>query len=93
MKALWVTVLDRFWAVPLLCAVGAAGLGSALSSLDAVLNTSFTLPFLFAGGPEGARALLSAIMCAAAADQTGRPGPQCNRSAALWSSLVPDGLA
>jgi uncharacterized membrane protein len=61
-KALLVTVLDRFWAVPLLCAVGAAGLGLALSNLDAVLDTSFTLPFLFAGGPEGARALLSAII-------------------------------
>jgi uncharacterized membrane protein len=61
-KALLANVLDRFWAVPLLCAVAAAGLGLALSNLDALLNTSFTLPFLFAGGPEGARALLSAII-------------------------------
>lgn len=62
MKGWLVGVLDRFWAVPLLCAVAAGGLALALSGLDAVLDTSFTLPFLFAGGPEGARSLLSAII-------------------------------
>ena len=55
-------VLERFWVIPLLCAAAAAGLGLAMTGLDALLDTSFTLPLLFAGGPEGARALLSAII-------------------------------
>lgn len=52
---------DQFWALPLLCAVAAGGLGLAVTELDDFLNTSLALPFLFAGGPEGARSLLSAI--------------------------------
>jgi uncharacterized membrane protein len=58
----WRGVLDRFWVLPLLCAVIAAALGVGMTTLDALLGTSFTLPWLFAGGPEGARALLSAII-------------------------------
>lgn len=54
-------VLDQFWALPLLCAVLAGGLGLAVTLIDESLDTSLTLPFLFAGGPEGARALLGAI--------------------------------
>jgi uncharacterized membrane protein len=46
----------------MLCAIVAAVLGLTLSTLDDSLNTPSTLPFLFAGGPEGARALLSAIV-------------------------------
>ena len=53
---------DRFWALPLLCAVLAVLLGLGLTAIDDVLDTSLRLPFLFAGGPEGARALLSAII-------------------------------
>ena len=52
---------DRFWALPLLCAAVAAALGLILSELDDTFDTSLNLPFLFGGGPEGARALLSAI--------------------------------
>ncbi len=62
MKSLWFWLQDRFWALPLLCAVAAAALGLGLTGLDARLDTSLTLPFLFAGGPEGARSLLSAII-------------------------------
>ena len=53
---------DKFWAVPLLCAVLAALLGLSLTALDDWFDTSLKVPFLFAGGPEGARALLSAII-------------------------------
>lgn len=53
---------DRFWVVPLLFAIGATLLGLALTALDDWLDTSLTLPLLFAGGPEGARAVLSAII-------------------------------
>ncbi len=62
MTSLWFWLQDRFWALPLLCAVAAAALGLGLTGLDARLDTSLTLPFLFAGGPEGARSLLSAII-------------------------------
>ncbi|SED14329.1 Uncharacterized membrane protein [Nocardioides exalbidus] len=53
---------DKFWAVPLLCAALAGALGLSLTALDDWFDTSLTVPFLFAGGPEGARALLSAII-------------------------------
>jgi uncharacterized membrane protein len=53
---------ERFWALPLACAAAAVGAGLALTELDDRLDTTLTLPFLFAGGPEGARAVLSAII-------------------------------
>jgi uncharacterized membrane protein len=55
-------LLDQFWALPLLCALVAATLGLVVSRIDEALDTSLSLPFLFSGGPEGARALLSAII-------------------------------
>lgn len=61
MTVLWYRMKDKFWALPLCCAVVAAGLGLAFVAIDKSLDTSFSLPFLFTGGPEGARALLSAI--------------------------------
>ncbi|NUT51475.1 MAG: DUF2254 domain-containing protein [Saccharothrix sp.] len=51
---------DRFWALPLAIALAAAGLAVALTTLDLELFGS--LPVLFSGGPEGARALLAAII-------------------------------
>lgn len=62
MTRFWRRLRDRFWIVPLLFAVGATLLGLALTTLDDRLDTSLTLPLLFAGGPEGARAVLSAII-------------------------------
>ena len=62
MRPLLARLLDQFWALPLLCAVVATGLGLGISQVDEALDTSLSLPFLFAGGPEGARALLSAII-------------------------------
>ena len=62
MTQLWARVWHQFWALPLACAVAAGGLGLALCAADATLQTSLSLPFLFAGGPEGARSLLSAII-------------------------------
>ena len=62
MTRFWRRLRDRFWVVPLLFAIGATLLGLALTTLDDMLDTSLTLPLLFAGGPEGARAVLSAII-------------------------------
>ena len=53
---------DRFWALPMLCVVAAVAIGLGITRLDHVLDTQYELPFLFAGGPEGARAVLSAII-------------------------------
>lgn len=62
MTGFFARLRDKFWVVPLICAVAAALLGLALTALDDRFDTSRTLPFLFAGGPEGARSLLSAII-------------------------------
>jgi uncharacterized membrane protein len=55
---------ERFWFLPALCAVLAGAVGIAMPVLDTALLQSAGLPpfFLFTGGPEGARALLSAII-------------------------------
>ncbi len=55
---------ERFWLVPALCAVLAGAVGVAMPALDTTLLELQTLPsyVLFTGGPEGARALLSAII-------------------------------
>ncbi len=55
---------ERFWLLPALCAVLAGVVGVAMPALDTTLLKLQTLPpfFLFTGGPEGARALLSAII-------------------------------
>lgn len=53
---------DRFWVLPLGFALATAFLGLGLTALDDWLDTSLELPLLFAGGPEGARSLLSAII-------------------------------
>ena len=52
----------RFWAIPLLFALAASLLALGVTAVDDSLDTSLRLPFLFAGGPEGARALLAAII-------------------------------
>lgn len=62
MKAALRDVMHRFWALQLLFAIAAAALALWLTALDDSLDTSRRTPFLFAGGPEGARALLSAII-------------------------------
>ena len=62
MRHLWLQLRARFWAVPLVFVVVAVAGGLALTNLDERLDTSIHLPLLFAGGPEGARALLSAII-------------------------------
>ena len=53
---------DRFWLLPVVCAALAAAAGVSLPVIDDFLLRSGSLPFLFGGGPEGARALLSAII-------------------------------
>ena len=55
-------LLDSFWLLPLACAAAAAGLALALGALDQSLDTEVRWPLLFAGGPEGARSLLAAII-------------------------------
>jgi uncharacterized membrane protein len=52
----------RFWLLPAVCAVAAGLLGVGMTALDGVLVQAVDVPFLFGGGPEGARALLSAII-------------------------------
>ena len=55
----WGRMWAPFWAVPLVCTVAAVVLGVVLPGLD--LSVSDDLPFIFPGGPEGARALLGTI--------------------------------
>jgi uncharacterized membrane protein len=53
---------ERFWLLPAVCAVAAGALGVVVPELDAALARSVAVPFLFGGGPEGARSLLSAVI-------------------------------
>ncbi|MFW5470680.1 DUF2254 domain-containing protein [Knoellia sp. CPCC 206435] len=53
---------QRFWALPLGFAIAATVLALGLTAMDESLDTPLRAPFLFAGGPEGARALLAAII-------------------------------
>jgi uncharacterized membrane protein len=54
---------ERFWVVPTVLGVLAGLLAEGLSRIDASVWGDGTKPaFLFAGGPEGARTLLSAIV-------------------------------
>lgn len=62
MRRFWTRLRDKFWVLPLVFALAAALLGLGLTVLDDWLDTSLELPLLFAGGPEGARSLLSAII-------------------------------
>jgi uncharacterized membrane protein len=52
---------NRFWFLPTLCAILAAALGVGLPELDIALRSE-NFALFFGGGPEGARALLSAII-------------------------------
>ncbi len=52
---------SAFWLVPSLCVVGAIGLGIGLIFADQQLG-QFRAVFLFPGGPDGARSLLSSIV-------------------------------
>jgi uncharacterized membrane protein len=52
-------VRNGFWFLPAVCAVLAVALGLGITSLDQAFAGA--LPFLFAGGPDGARSLLSSI--------------------------------
>ncbi len=62
MTRLWRRAREEFWVLPLLCASVATLLALGLTALDDWLDTSLKIPFLFTGGPEGARAVLSAII-------------------------------
>lgn len=62
MKAALRALTHRFWLLPLLFALGATLLALGLTAVDEALGTSLHLPFLFSGGPEGARAVLAAII-------------------------------
>ena len=50
---------SAFWLLPALCCATALVLGVALPELDELVADD--VPFLFAGGPDGARSLLSSI--------------------------------
>lgn len=61
-RGLRARLAEQFWVLPLVCAIAAVGLGIVLTGIDDSYDTSRRLPFLFAGGPEGARSLLAAII-------------------------------
>jgi uncharacterized membrane protein len=63
LRALWESVRTTYWAVPSLMAVTAGGLSVAMIRVDEMLTPKFigTLSWVYTGGPEGARAVLSTI--------------------------------
>lgn len=58
----WTRLWQPFWAVPMAFVVAAFALGLVLPAVDSVLAEH--VPFVFEGGPAGARSLLSTIASA-----------------------------
>ncbi|WP_404312286.1 DUF2254 domain-containing protein [Agrococcus terreus] len=56
---LWQRAWSRFWVLPLAIVAVAVALGAMLPEIDRAIGDR--LPYLFEGGPEGARALLGTI--------------------------------
>jgi uncharacterized membrane protein len=52
---------SSYWLVPALCMATAIGLSAASQALDARLSRDDSTWYLFPGGPEGARSVLSAV--------------------------------
>lgn len=63
LHALWESIRTTYWALPSLMTLAAIGLSVAMIQLDEAVSTKLlgTLPWVYAGGPEGARAVLSTI--------------------------------
>lgn len=59
---LWLRMWRPFWALPLACVLGALALSWVLPWVDQLVSADF--PYLFQGGPDGARGLLSTIASA-----------------------------
>jgi uncharacterized membrane protein len=59
---LWHRLWRPFWVLPVVLTIGSVVLGVLLPALDRGLSAS--VPWLFQGGPEGARSLLSTIASA-----------------------------
>lgn len=58
----WARLWKPFWAIPAACCVAAVAAGVGLPLVDEQLSTS--LPYVFQGGPDGARSLLGTIASA-----------------------------
>ena len=58
----WTSLWRPFWAVPLAIVLAAVAVGAFLPELDKVL--ALDMPYIFQGGPDGARSLLSTIATA-----------------------------
>lgn len=63
LRAFWESVRTTYWVVPSLMVVIAIGMSVAMVHVDEVLTPKFigTLSWVYNGGPEGARAVLSTI--------------------------------
>ncbi|MGE6763066.1 DUF2254 domain-containing protein [Corallococcus interemptor] len=55
------TLGTSYWLLPALCVVAAMALSSGAEALDARLQQAESAWYLFRGGPEGARSVLSAV--------------------------------
>ena len=63
--SIWLEILrSRLWLVPSLFAVGAGVAAVLMVTLDRTLGPDATGPFVFSGGPESARSILSTIAAA-----------------------------
>ena len=57
-------IRSTFWVVPALCVLASIVLALVLITVDLTLNTNESGSFLYPGGPEGARSLLSSVVTA-----------------------------
>jgi len=63
LRNLWQALRSSFWFVPTLLALGAVALSVVVGKVDTLLGAKFAakLGWIYTGGPEGARGVLSAI--------------------------------
>jgi len=65
LRTLWESIRATYWAVPSLMALAAVGLSAGMIQLDEAVTARWldATSWVYTGGPEGARAVLSTTNC------------------------------
>ena len=61
LRRLWSLLRASWWLVPSICSAAAIGLSLVAETIDRHIGQNFTAWYLFGGGPDGARSVLSVV--------------------------------